>query len=99
MKYKAQSNGDAEGDLDLMMLGIPGSCKSVKLRRGITMNAGAERNVMPRKMVQDKCNIRLSDGSKQGGHYIAASNGRIPFLDMGAGHRSVSVSIEFIRSK
>ena len=50
----------------------------IKLRRGITMESGAAHNVMPRKMVRDKSQIRPSEGSKRGAHYVAANNGRIP---------------------
>ena len=50
----------------------------IKLRRGITMDSGAAHNVMPRKMVRDKGQIRPSEGSKRGAHYVAANNGRIP---------------------
>ena len=74
-------HGDAEGDLeeptrDLELLTV-GSGR-IKLRRGITMDSGAAHNVMPRKMVRDKGQIRPSEGSKRGAHYVAANNGRIP---------------------
>ena len=74
-------HGDAEGDLeeptrDLELLTV-GSGR-IKLRRGITMDSGAAHNVMPRKTVRDKGQIRPSEGSKRGAHYVAANNGRIP---------------------
>ena len=61
-------------DLELMTL----DAGRIKLRRGITMDSGAARNVMPRKMVRDQSRIRPSEGSKRGAHYVAANNGRIP---------------------
>ena len=82
-KYEAESNGDAEVELELMTVGIPGSSvipgsRRIKLRRGITTDSGAAHIVMPRKMVRDKIKIRPSEGSKRGAHYVAANNGRIP---------------------
>ena len=50
----------------------------LKLKRGITMDSGAGNNVMPRRMVIRKSDIRESEGSKNGVHYVAANNGRIP---------------------
>ena len=50
----------------------------LKLKRGITMDSGAGNNVMPRRMVIQKSEIRESEGSKNGVHYVAANNGRIP---------------------
>ena len=67
-------HGDAEGELELLSV----ESGRIKLRRGITMDSGAARNVMPRKMVRDKSQIRPSEGSKRGAHYVAANNGRIP---------------------
>ena len=64
----------ASGDLELMTVGSG----RIKLRRGITMDSGAARNVMPRKMVRDQSRIRPSEGSRRGAHYVAANNGRIP---------------------
>ena len=42
------------------------------------MDSGAGNNVMPRRMVIRKSEIRESEGSKNGAHYVAANNGRIP---------------------
>ena len=42
------------------------------------MDSGARNNVMPRRMVIRKSEIRESEGSKHGVHYVAANNGRIP---------------------
>ena len=67
-------HGDAEGELELLSV----ESGRIKLRRGITMDSGAAHNVMPRKMVRDKSQIRPSEGSKRGAHYVAATNGRIP---------------------
>ena len=67
-------HGDAEGELELLSV----ESGRIKLRRGITMDSGAAHNVMPRKMVRDKSQIRPSEGSKRGAHYVAANNGRIP---------------------
>ena len=50
----------------------------LKLKRGITMDSGAGNNVMPRRMVIRKSDIRESEGSRNGVHYVAANNGRIP---------------------
>ena len=50
----------------------------LKLKRGITMDSGAGNNVMPRRMVMRKSDIRESEGSRNGVHYVAANNGRIP---------------------
>ena len=57
-----------------------GKSKQTKLRlkRGITMDSGAGNNVMPRRMVMRKSDIRESEGSRNGVHYVAANNGRIP---------------------
>jgi hypothetical protein len=52
--------------------------KYLKLRRGITVDSGAANNVMPRKMVRDRKNIRPSKGSIAGVHYVAANSGRMP---------------------
>ena len=67
-------HGDAEGELEILSV----DSGRIKLRRGITMDSGAAHNVMPRKMVRDKSQIRPSEGSKRGAHYVAANNGRIP---------------------
>ena len=50
----------------------------MKLRRGITMDSGAANDVMPRRMVRRKQQIRSSAGSRAGVHYVAANNARIP---------------------
>ena len=42
------------------------------------MDSGAGNSVMPRRMVIKKDEIRESEGSKNGIHYVAANNGRIP---------------------
>ena len=55
----------------------PSSTK-LRLKRGITMDSGAGNSVMPRRMVIKKDEIRESEGSKNGIHYVAANNGRIP---------------------
>ena len=55
----------------------PSSTKLL-LKRGITMDSGAGNSVMPRRMVIKKDEIRESEGSKIGIHYVAANNGRIP---------------------
>ena len=55
----------------------PSSTK-LRLKRGITMDYGAGNSVMPRRMVIKKDEIRESEGSKNGIHYVAANNGRIP---------------------
>ena len=52
--------------------------KTMKLKRGITVDSGAANNVMPRRMVRNKAKIRPSKGSIRGAHYVAANNGRIP---------------------
>ena len=49
----------------------------LKLKRGITMDSGAGNNVMPRRMVIRKSDIRESEGSRNGVHYVAANNSRI----------------------
>ena len=49
-----------------------------RLRRGITMDSGAANNVMPKRMVRNKNDIRPSKASLAKVHYIAANNGRIP---------------------
>ena len=49
----------------------------LKIKRGITMDSGAGNNVLPRRMVIQKSEIRDSEGSKNGVHYVAANNGRI----------------------
>ena len=46
----------------------------LKLKRGITMDSGAGNNVMPRRMVIRKSDIRESEGSRNGVHYVAANN-------------------------
>ena len=53
-----------------------GKSKQTKLRlkRGITMDSGAGNNVMPRRMVMRKSDIRESEGSRNGVHYVAANN-------------------------
>ena len=50
----------------------------LKLKKGITMDSGAGNNVMPRRMVIKKSEIRESEGSRRGVHYVAANDGRIP---------------------
>ena len=50
----------------------------LKLKKGITMDSGAGNNVMPRRMVVKKSEIRESEGSRRGVHYVAANDGRIP---------------------
>ena len=50
----------------------------LKLKKGITMDSGAGNNVMPRRMVMKKSEIRESEGSRRGVHYVAANDGRIP---------------------
>ena len=50
----------------------------LKLKKGITMDSGAGNNVMPRRMVIRKSEIRESEGSRRGVHYVAANDGRIP---------------------
>jgi len=50
----------------------------LRLKRCITMESGAGNNVMPRRMVMRKSDIRESEGSRNGVHYVAANNGRIP---------------------
>ena len=50
----------------------------MRLKRGITMDSGAGNNVMPRRMVMRKSDIRESEGYRNGVHYVAANNGRIP---------------------
>ena len=57
-----------------------GNPKQTKLRlkKGITMDSGAGNNVMPRRMVIKKSEIRESEGSRRGVHYVAANDGRIP---------------------
>ena len=55
----------------------PSSTK-LRLKRRITMDSGAGNSVMPRRMVIKKDEIRESEGSKNGIHYVAANNGRIP---------------------
>ena len=55
----------------------PSSTK-LRLKRSITMDSGAGNSVMPRRMVIKKDEIRESEGSKNGIHYVAANNGRIP---------------------
>ena len=42
------------------------------------MDSGAGNTVMPRRMVIRKSAIRESEGSRNGVHYVAANNGRIP---------------------
>ena len=54
------------------------SSQILKLKRGITMDSGAGNNVMPRRMVRRQSDIRESEGSRNGVHYVAANNGRIP---------------------
>ena len=54
------------------------SSTKLRLKRGITMDSGAGNSVMPRRMVIKKDEIRESEGSKNGVHYVAANNGRIP---------------------
>ena len=51
---------------------------TLKLKKGITMDSGAGNNVMPRRMVIRKSEIRESEGSRRGVHYVAANDGRIP---------------------
>ena len=48
-----------------------------RLRKGITVDSGAHHNVMPKRLVR-KDNIRESEGSKRGMHYVAANKGKIP---------------------
>ena len=50
----------------------------LKLKKGITMDSGAGNNVMPRRMVIKKSEIRESEGSRRGVNYVAANDGRIP---------------------
>ena len=50
----------------------------LKLKKGITMDSGAGNNVMPRRMVIKKSEMRESEGSRRGVHYVAANDGRIP---------------------
>ena len=54
------------------------SSTKLRLKRSITMDSGAGNSVMPRRMVIKKDEIRESEGSKNGIHYVAANNGRIP---------------------
>ena len=49
----------------------------LKLKKGITMDSGAGNNVMPRRVVIKKSEIRESKGSRRGVHYVAANDGRI----------------------
>ena len=67
-------HGDEEGELELLSV----DSGRIKLRLGITMDSGAAHNVMPRRMVRDQSNIRPSEGSRRGAHYVAANDGRIP---------------------
>ena len=48
------------------------------MKKGITMDSGAGNNVMPRRMVMKKSEIRESEGSRRGVHYVAANDGRVP---------------------
>ena len=50
----------------------------LKRKKCITMDSGAGNNVMPRRMVIKKSEIRESEGSRRGVHYVAANDGRIP---------------------
>ena len=91
-KAKIQRNSEAkEDDVEVFTVAeandqndpkkTTGSKKSsqiLKLKRGITMDSGAGNNVMPRRMVRRQSDIRESEGSRNGVHYVAANNGRIP---------------------
>ena len=50
----------------------------MRLARGITVDSGAADNVMPKRFLRGKGNIRPSAASKAGVHYVAASDHRIP---------------------
>ena len=58
--------------------GVKSKQTKLRLKRGITMDSGAGNNVMPRRMVIKKSEIRDSEGSRRGVHYVAANDGRIP---------------------
>ena len=58
--------------------GVKSKQTKLRLKRGITMDSGAGNNVMPRRMVITKYEIRDSEGSRRGVHYVAANDGRIP---------------------
>ena len=49
-----------------------------RMRNGITIDSGAGNSVMPRITVIIKDDIRESEGSRAGLHYVAANDGRIP---------------------
>ena len=49
----------------------------MKLRRGITVDSGAANNVIPKRLVRGRRDIRPSAMSRRGAHYVAANDGRI----------------------
>ena len=50
----------------------------MRLARGITVDSGAADNVMPRRMLRGKSQVRPSPASIAGVHYVVANDGRIP---------------------
>ena len=48
------------------------------MARGVSIDSGAADNVMPWRMLRERCSkVRSSAASKAGVHYVAANNGRI----------------------
>ena len=82
VNYKARrtievSTFAEENDLKKTSVNYKPPQTKLRLKRGITMDSGAGNNVMPRRMVMRKSDIRESEGSRNGVHYVAANNGRI----------------------
>ena len=50
----------------------------IRLSRGITIDSGAADNVMPRRMLRGRSQVRPSPASEAGVHHVVANNGRIP---------------------
>ena len=48
------------------------------MARGITIDSGAADNVMPRRFLRGKEEVRPSPASEAGVHYVVANNGSIP---------------------
>ena len=50
----------------------------IRMARGITVDSGAADNVMPRRMLRGRSQVRPSPASIAGVHYVVANDGRIP---------------------
>ena len=68
----------ADSNLKQNQIAMKSTQANFKLKRCITMDFVAGNIVMPQRVVIRKSEVRESEGSRNGVHYVAANDGRIP---------------------